>query len=170
MNGVRRALVFLAILVASISCDHAAKHVARDALAAEPPISLARDVVRLELVANPGAFLSLGAQLPEEVRRIAFLVLVPILLLVVCTILLRQRGLAFHQLVGVALVAGGGLANWLDRLAHAGAVTDFVSLGFGPVRTGIFNLADVAIIAGVILAAWARRPPPRDLPDPEVAG
>jgi lipoprotein signal peptidase len=30
-------------------------------------------------------------------------------------------------------------------------VTDFVSLGIGPVRTGIFNVADVAIVAKVLL-------------------
>ena len=53
-------------------------------------------------------------------------------------------------LVAVGLIAGGGLSNWIDRLAHGGFVTDFLSVGFGPVRTGIFNLADVAVVAGVV--------------------
>lgn len=49
------------------------------------------------------------------------------------------------------MIVGGGLANWLDRMLHDGAVTDFVSLGLGPLRTGIFNVADVAIVAGLLL-------------------
>ncbi len=40
-----------------------------------------------------------------------------------------------------ALIAGGEVANWLDRLVHGGTVIDFVSLGIGPIRTGIFNVA-----------------------------
>jgi signal peptidase II len=32
-----------------------------------------------------------------------------------------------------------------------GAVTDFVSLGLGALRTGIFNVADLAIVAGLLL-------------------
>lgn len=156
---VRRVLVFCVILAASISCDHATKEIARGALDSALPISLAGDALRFELVTNPGAFLSVGAGLPEAVRRVALVGLVPLLLLVVCTVLLRQRGLRTHQLVGAALVAGGGLANWLDRLMHAGAVTDFVSLGIGPLRTGIFNIADVVIVAGIVLVAWAPRRP-----------
>ncbi|MEN8162170.1 MAG: signal peptidase II [Myxococcota bacterium] len=54
-------------------------------------------------------------------------------------------------MVALGLVAGGGFANWLDRVLGDGSVTDFVSLGVGALRTGIFNLADVAIVLGVLL-------------------
>lgn len=54
------------------------------------------------------------------------------------------------------MIAGGGLENWLDRVLHQGAVTDFVSVGVGPLCTGIFNLADVCILAGVVLLLLAR--------------
>jgi len=52
---------------------------------------------------------------------------------------------------GLALVSGGGIGNWLDRVLHDGAVTDFVSIGLGSLRTGVFNLADLAVVAGVCL-------------------
>ncbi len=48
----------------------------------------------------------------------------------------------------VGLVAGGALGNLADRL-RAGAVTDYVEIGSWPP----FNLADVAIVAGVALFA-----------------
>jgi signal peptidase II len=50
-------------------------------------------------------------------------------------------------------------SNWLDRLA-SGRVVDFINIGFGPLRTGIFNVADVAIMFGsglVILTEMWRK-------------
>jgi signal peptidase II len=48
---------------------------------------------------------------------------------------------------GVAAALAGSLGNLADRLMH-GAVVDFVAIGRWPV----FNLADVAIVAGVAIA------------------
>jgi signal peptidase II len=50
--------------------------------------------------------------------------------------------------VAVGLVAGGALGNLIDR-ALAGEVTDFIDLPHWPP----FNLADVAIVIGVVLLA-----------------
>jgi signal peptidase II len=50
--------------------------------------------------------------------------------------------------VAAGLIAGGALGNLADRL-RAGAVTDYVEIGSWPP----FNLADVAITAGVVLFA-----------------
>lgn len=47
--------------------------------------------------------------------------------------------------LGFYLVCGGALANLIDRL-FGGTVTDFINLGFG-----IINLADMAIMAGVVI-------------------
>jgi signal peptidase II len=44
----------------------------------------------------------------------------------------------------------GGLSNLIDRIT-LGSVIDFMNVGVGPVRTGIFNVADVAIMAGVAI-------------------
>lgn len=147
-----RALLFCAILAAAVGCDHATKQLAQSSLAPLHVVSLARDTVRLQLASNPGGFLSLGAGLPWELRQTFFLVLVPLAIAVICWVLLRPSHVNGARLVAAALIAGGGLANWLDRLMNAGMVTDFVSLGVGPLRTGIFNLADVVIVAGIGLA------------------
>jgi signal peptidase II len=48
--------------------------------------------------------------------------------------------------VAVGLLAGGALGNLADRI-RADAVTDYIDVGSWPP----FNLADVAISAGVIL-------------------
>jgi len=162
MRRKRRApLVFLAVLFVCAGCDHVSKQVALSALSEARSVSVAGDTVRLELASNPGAFLSFGAQLPETVRSVFFLGFVPLLIVVFCAYFLRGGGASLPALVGLGLVAGGGLANWLDRLLHDGAVTDFIVLGVGPLRTGVFNVADVAVIAGVgalVLATRSHRP------------
>ena len=48
--------------------------------------------------------------------------------------------------VAAGLLAGGALGNLIDRL-FAGEVTDYIDVGSWPP----FNLADVAITAGVVL-------------------
>lgn len=52
--------------------------------------------------------------------------------------------------LGLALCVGGALSNALDRLLY-GAVADFFHLHWGNWSFYIFNIADVAITAGVIL-------------------
>lgn len=49
----------------------------------------------------------------------------------------------------LALVIGGALGNVVDRVAY-GAVADFVHLTAGNYSWYIFNIADAAIVAGVV--------------------
>jgi signal peptidase II len=50
--------------------------------------------------------------------------------------------------VGLGLALGGAAGNLTDRFLH-GSVVDFVAIGPWPV----FNLADAAMVAGVVLLA-----------------
>ena len=147
----RRLWAFAFVLVACVGCDHAAKQMAQQWLGDGGGLSLLGGVVQLQLVANPGAFLSLGAGLPEAVRQFVLIGLVPLAVGFVSWLAWRSPGASRAHVVALGLVAGGGLANWLDRVVDDGAVTDFVSLGLGALRTGIFNLADLAIVAGLLL-------------------
>jgi len=147
----RHFWMFSLVLLACVGCDHAAKHVASELLADSGVVEGLGGIVRFELVANPGAFLSLGAQLPETLRQVLLIGFVPVMLACVGWLVLRTPGASRAQVTAFALIAGGGLANWLDRVVDDGAVTDFVSLGLGALRTGIFNVADLAIVAGLLL-------------------
>jgi signal peptidase II len=75
------------------------------------------------------------------------------LLVLLLTSLLLSRPSPWRTL-GVALFFAGGLSNWIDRLFR-GSVVDFLNVGIGSFRTGIFNLADVAIMLGVALLVVA---------------
>lgn len=53
-------------------------------------------------------------------------------------------------LTGWCFVIGGGIGNLADRIIH-GSVTDFLHLDLGVLQTGIFNFADVSIMAGLMM-------------------
>jgi signal peptidase II len=153
----RFGLVVL-ILLSCAGCDRATKNIARELLAPSPPISVLNDLVRFEYVENPGAFLGLGSNMPGQVRFALLVIFAGASLLFTLVYIAAAHTLDFVPLIGLSLVAGGGVGNLIDRIINDGAVTDFVRLGIGPFRTGIFNLADVAIVVGVaMLLLWSAR-------------
>lgn len=156
MPRPKRLLLLLVILLILIGFDQASKSLAQSSLAGQPPREYLGGVVRLEYAENVGSFLSLGAALPAETRFWIFTVFSTLLVL----------GLAFYALraseetpllvyIGISLVIGGGLGNLIDRLTHEGRVVDFMQLRAGPLRTGVFNVADVALMAGIGLVLLA---------------
>jgi len=159
----RRARLLLvgALLVACVGCDQATKGLASSILQPGRRLSLLGDTLRLELTRNAGAFLGLGDTLAPGVRGLIFTWGVALVVVGSLAMALGRRASTATAL-GAALVAGGGLGNLWDRVVRDGLVTDFLNLGVGRLRTGIFNVADLAIMAGaVLLALAARAPPPR---------
>jgi signal peptidase II len=71
-----------------------------------------------------------------------------------------ERAAARDGRDGVALFVAGGVSNLLDGIAY-GKVIDFMNVGLGPVRTGIFNVADVAIMLAATLVVFAGSSRPR---------
>jgi signal peptidase II len=164
-----RVALFAAVLIACIGCDHASKLAATALLEPAESVSLASGALRFELAYNEGAFLGLGGALPPALRMLVLGALVPLALGVFVVRLLRSGSPPPGELVALGLIAGGGLGNWLDRVASGGLVTDFVSVGFGALRTGIFNLADVALVGGVLLLLVLSAFSPRAEPPPEAS-
>ena len=142
--GVR--LLLLIAIGATIGCDRVTKHVAATTLAEAPSRSFLADTFRLEYVENTGAFLGLGAAWPLAVRTAVFGVGNGLLLVGLVVLAMRARW-PRRALLGVALFVAGGASNLLDRITY-GMVIDFMNVGIGALRTGIFNVADVAIMLG----------------------
>lgn len=142
-----RRLLLAVLLVACIGCDQVSKSIAEKAMAGRPAISLLHDTVRLQHVKNQGAFLGLGAQLPDGARFWLLTILTGAVVVGLLGLLWTRR-LPRGRFLGLTLIAAGGVGNLIDRVLQDGLVTDFLNVGIGPVRTGIFNVADVAIMAG----------------------
>jgi signal peptidase II len=61
------------------------------------------------------------------------------------------NGLRFLPVLGLSFFCAGSLSNLFDRIAFGGVV-DFINFAVVGFRPYIFNLADVAIGAGIIIA------------------
>jgi signal peptidase II len=143
-------VAFLALVIAStIGCDRVTKHAATELLAHRPTQSFLGDSLRLTYAENTGGFLSLGAALPPVVRTTVFTVATGLFLVVLLVALVRTRWSLWRG-TAIALFLAGGISNWIDRVLR-GSVVDFMNVGIGWLRTGIFNFADVAIMVGIAL-------------------
>jgi len=97
--------------------------------------------LHIENVRNKGVAFGLGGDISSVLIGVAILVLLGLLVFLAA----RGRGGVMVWLPA-ALLIGGALGNLADRVRD-GAVTDFIDLPLWPT----FNLADVAIVVGVIL-------------------
>lgn len=140
-------------VVVTIGCDRVTKHVAMTSLQGTPPQSYLADTIRIVYSENAGGFLGAGAQMPPLARTLLFTVLTGAALVAVAFAGFRRRW-PMLATMGLALFIAGGASNWYDRFAR-GTVVDFLNVGVGPVRTGIFNGADVAILGGAMLFMFA---------------
>ena len=136
------------LLLGTVGCDRVTKHLAATHLIDKPTQSYFADTLRLEYAENSGAFLSMGSGLPAPVRFAVFRVGVGIALLALLLVALKRHWTGL-LLCGATLIFSGGVSNLVDRIVRD-RVVDFASVGLGGLRTGIFNVADIAIMLGGI--------------------
>ncbi len=153
-------MLALLLLIILVGCDQLTKEAAHQLLALQPPDSWFHDTIRLQYAENTGGFLSLGGGFSEGLRILLFQVF-PALCLLVLTIVLFVQPMPLATVVAWSLVLSGGLGNLVDRIMNDGRVINFMNIGIGSLRTGIFNVADVCITVGVALllveAVWPRQ-------------
>lgn len=145
-------LFALILLLTTFGCDRVTKHLATVDLAGAPAQSFLYDTVRLQYAENTGAFLSLGSGLPSGLRTALLTGGVAVLLIVVAVLAITRRWTGV-SLAGATLMWSGGVSNLVDRAIH-GHVVDFLNVGIGSLRTGIFNVADVGVTVGAILIVF----------------
>jgi signal peptidase II len=106
-------------------------------------------VLRLTHVTNEGIIFGLSA-------HPALSLILPILV-VAAVLFLYYRYPMFHSgliKIALGLVIGGSLGNLVDRIRF-GYVTDFIDLHlWGDFHWPAFNLADLAIVIGIILFVY----------------
>ena len=154
MIGTRhwlRLVALAAILTTCVGCDQLTKRIARQHLDGSPPRSYCGDTFRLIYAENPGAFLGLGGQLPPMARWTLLVVVNSLVAAALTVIILWNSSMSAMRATACALLLSGALGNLIDRVRFDGLVIDFMNLGVGPLRTGIFNVADVAVSLGAVL-------------------
>ena len=126
--------------------DQAVKQVMLSILNEGEPLPVIGDWFRFTLLFNPGAAFSMGGE--GSTWLFTTIQLVFVLGVAVAAPRITHSG----QAVGLALIAGGALGNFADRIFRApgfwfGHEVDYITVG----SFAVFNIADAAITCGVVL-------------------
>jgi signal peptidase II len=144
----RRWLTLIGIVVLVAGIDQVTKEwvIANIALYESiTPIPALGDFFRLTHSFNTGAAFGIFPDAGD-----LFLVLSILIVFVLCYFYQRIPAEGVFTRVGVGLVIGGALGNIIDRIRHD-HVTDFIHYTIPDLISNVSNLADHAIVLGVLL-------------------
>jgi signal peptidase II len=143
---MRWALILFTL--ALVGCDRATKMAAASALGGRGPIALLPGVLDLHYAENRDTAFSLlrAVHLPGKGAILVAASLLGLGAVVVAW--WRRRSASTIEQAAYALLVAGALGNGLDRLRR-GFVVDFIEIHRWP----IFNVADIAVVAGAVLLA-----------------
>lgn len=146
----RRNGLLAASIVGGIALDQVSKVLVERWMLPTDLYTFLGGCFRVQMVRNRGAFLSLGSTLPEHLRQTLLIWGVGLFLLGLTVWIFRTKTASSVSRWCMAAVASGGIANLIDRVRFDGGVLDFLNVGIGGLRTGIFNIADMYITFAVI--------------------
>ncbi|KXI27469.1 signal peptidase II [Paraglaciecola hydrolytica] len=156
MSFVAKFRVIFIVSLLSILLDQLSKWWASHYLTYGSATSYFADILRIVYVENTGAFLGLGSGMSESAKFWIFVAAVGVVLLALVVFMFKSSEQNTYSIVSLSLIFSGGLSNFYDRAMNNGAVIDFLNMGFGSLRTGIFNVADMAIMLGVVMLLFAK--------------
>lgn len=144
MGRIWRAVIFLAILACTAGFDQGSKEWAKANVTAAPQ-PVIEGYWDWELAFNDGAAFS-----SFRGSQIVLSIIAGLALVMLGVMAHRTRPDQHLKRAALAMIAGGAIGNLIDRVRD-GAVTDFVRWRAGDYAWPIFNVADVALVIGVIL-------------------
>ena len=163
MSSSTMGLALISLIVVFV--DQATKSMARTHLIQGQPVRVIPGFLDLSLSYNSGAAFGIMPNATWLLVLIGFV-------LIHAIVRLRAIGKKHFGLrLGLGLLLGGAMGNLLDRInPPAHSVTDFISLHVNiagtPHRWPNFNLADVAIVIGVIIVILGVHRAEKDEPQP----
>jgi signal peptidase II len=133
--------LFLIVLFV-VGVDQLSKYIVAALMDTGQSIPIINNLLYITYVRNPGAAFGM---LPY---RTAFLVVITLVVVGFIVYYYRTLPAGFTVLrLGLALQLGGAIGNLIDRVRST-YVVDFIDVSFFP---PVFNLADTAIVMGIIL-------------------
>lgn len=153
IHSTRNKIILVSLItIVLVLLDQWTKSLAVVHLKNTEPIYYWGGVFQLLYAENPGAFLGMGGGWSRSVRFIIFGVAVSLGLAFMLWSIIKNK-ISLTEVVAYSFILSGGVGNVIDRLWHEnGHVIDFMFMDFkfAPfARTGVFNIADVAIMAGI---------------------
>lgn len=143
---MRKQIVnFIVTVVAVVGFDQITKELALKLIPSGGTVRVFGDFFRFTLARNPGGVF--GTRIGGNLVYIIFS-------LIGIALIFMYFKQFFHSksrigILSVGLLLGGALGNLIDRIRFA-MVTDFLDFGIGNLRWATFNIADAAILIGII--------------------
>ncbi|MCB9608246.1 MAG: signal peptidase II [Polyangiaceae bacterium] len=137
-----------------VGCDHTTKQLAVTHLSGQGPVPVVPGVLDLRYAENTDtAFSLLGSHVGTEPRVLLLSLLGALVTLgLLGYAALRWRAFNLGERVAMGLLLAGAVGNLGERMVR-GHVVDFLHVRHWPV----FNVADIAVVAGALLFAFAAR-------------
>lgn len=151
---INKILCILTILTACFITDQYTKKLAQKHIKPRGTIKLIDNYVIFKYAENKGAFLSIFSKLPKNVRIVILIALPSIAILAALLYIFTHLSLTYSLLAAFSFIIGGGLSNVFDRVVNNHSVIDFMNIGFGKIRTGVFNVADLYIMLGMFMLIY----------------
>jgi signal peptidase II len=150
-SAALRGAIAACVFGAGVAIDQVSKAWADSQLRLRGIVEVLPNVLDFRYVRNPGAFFSMGAQLPQDVRRVLLSAAAIVVLGLIAALYARTGAGQGRLRWALVLLSSGAAGNLIDRM-RSGDVIDFVHLHVGSVlRWATFNVADVLITAGLLL-------------------
>jgi len=106
-------------------------------------------------VRNTAIAFSIGQNLPDPAKRVLFVILPVIVLVILVWYYLSSDEFTKLQRWAIAGILGGGIGNIADRILRPDGVVDFISVRFfglfGFERWPTFNVADSSVVVSCLL-------------------
>ena len=146
MQNIRlKGLCIFLLIISIIALDLYTKFV----VSGDNNTIIVSSFIKLHTINNYGIAFSLFESL-QDGGRLLLNILILIVLIFVAYELYKNLRSSINYLLGLSLVLGGGVANFIDRFDN-GSVTDFIILHYENIYfPAVFNIADLSISIGAI--------------------
>ena len=134
----------MSIIVVTLVLDQLVKWLVRSQMILGESIPLVQNVFHLTYIENPGAAFGLFKD-----KTVFFVIFTLVIIGVMVYLYLHQSNRKTWFAYSLALVIGGAAGNLIDRMVK-GTVTDMFDFRIWPV----FNIADMAVVIGLIYLAY----------------
>ena len=146
MQNIRlKGLYIFLLIISIIALDLYTKFV----VSGDSNTIIVSSFIKLHTINNYGIAFSLFDGLQDGGRFLLSIVILIVLIFVAYELYKNLRS-SINYLLGLSLVLGGGVANFIDRFDN-GSVTDFIILHYENIYfPAVFNIADLSISIGAI--------------------
>jgi signal peptidase II len=142
-----RRILWVVIAVVVFAGDQVTKAVVEDLIPEHTTVPVLPHFLNLIHTKNAGAAFGLFSDSPAPWKTVLLIVVSSLLLAMVIAVMWRNQQLRWETGVGLALILGGALSNFFDRI-RLGRVVDFLDVYCRSYHWPTFNLADCAIVVG----------------------